>query len=104
MIKDKEAAIARIIEESERAQIALNEAESLLAYISARYVGSQMKRHIRKLRNRWKYLFSRSKVRFESYNAVRNSSLFDQNYYLAANPDVKAMRIDPVVHYLRFGS
>ena len=30
--------------------------------------------------------------------------MFEKHYYLAANPDVRAARIDPVVHYLKYGT
>jgi hypothetical protein len=47
--------------------------------------------------------FSRSRVGPSRYNLIRNSVFFDKSYYLAANPDVAAAKIDPVVHYLEFG-
>ena len=34
---------------------------------------------------------------------IRNSSLFDEKYYLKNNPDVKASGISPKKHYLLFG-
>ncbi|MGB8212640.1 MAG: glycosyltransferase domain-containing protein [Anaerolineales bacterium] len=34
---------------------------------------------------------------------VRESGLFDENWYLSNNPDVVAAKIDPVRHYLLFG-
>jgi hypothetical protein len=32
------------------------------------------------------------------------SAAFDTKAYLAANPDVAAAQIDPLVHYLQFGA
>ena len=29
--------------------------------------------------------------------------LFDPEFYLANNPDIKAARVDPLIHYLRWG-
>jgi ribosomal protein L2 len=34
---------------------------------------------------------------------LRSSSLFDANWYLANNPDVAAAKMDPALHYLRYG-
>ncbi|MEA2935525.1 MAG: hypothetical protein QOD74_2171 [Variibacter sp.] len=36
--------------------------------------------------------------------AIAQSELFDREWYLAANPDVAAFRLDPVVHYVMFGA
>ena len=34
---------------------------------------------------------------------IRSSGLFDEAWYLANNPDVADAKIDPALHYLRFG-
>lgn len=34
---------------------------------------------------------------------IRRSGLFDQEWYLQHNPDVAASKLDPLVHYLRYG-
>lgn len=42
-----------------------------------------------------------------TWRAVRRisrSELFDRNWYLSAYPDVAALRVDPVVHYVAFGA
>jgi hypothetical protein len=118
VLKEKDAVIVRLNTERdgiisevtstqiscEKMEAALNEAESLLRYVSERYTNTQSKRFLRRLRNRWRYTVSGYRSRFTPYNTIRNSSLFDQSYYLACNPDVKASGIDPVVHYLRIGS
>ena len=46
----------------------------------------------------------RPPIRRKVYELVRNSVLFEKHFYLNSNPDVKAAGIDPVVHYVRFGS
>ncbi len=35
---------------------------------------------------------------------LRSSVIFDQHWYLAQNADVAAARVDPVLHYLKFGA
>ena len=37
------------------------------------------------------------------YEVVSNSTLFDRNFYIEANPDVQAAGMDPVHHYLAYG-
>ncbi len=37
------------------------------------------------------------------YNLIKKSKLFDSEYYLAENEDVKRAKIDPIKHYLKFG-
>ncbi len=51
--------------------------------------------------SRWKTAVFR--VRGE-YPLIRQSGLFDEADYLNRNPDVKAMRIDPITHYLTSGA
>jgi ADP-heptose:LPS heptosyltransferase/GT2 family glycosyltransferase len=41
---------------------------------------------------------------FSEYDLVARSGLFDADYYLAANPDVAAVNIDPLMHYLESGA
>jgi O-antigen biosynthesis protein len=41
---------------------------------------------------------------FGEYELVAESGLFDAAYYVATNPDVAAIRIDPLVHYLETGA
>ena len=38
-----------------------------------------------------------------NYRALASSPLFDADWYLANNPDVAAIRMDPVLHYLKHG-
>ena len=37
------------------------------------------------------------------YELIKQSKYFDSEYYLANNPDVKKVGVDPVKHYLKFG-
>ncbi|WP_029503185.1 glycosyltransferase [Lachnoclostridium phytofermentans] len=37
------------------------------------------------------------------YRSIKNSELFDKEWYLCNNPDVKNERIDAVEHYIKFG-
>ena len=38
------------------------------------------------------------------YRAIAASPLFDAEWYLANNPDVAAAKVDPALHYLRYGA
>lgn len=35
---------------------------------------------------------------------IKDSNLFDEDYYLNNNPDVKQSRLDPIIHYLMYGA
>ena len=37
------------------------------------------------------------------YDLIKKSGLFDSEYYLSKNEDVKKAKIDPIKHYLKFG-
>ena len=37
------------------------------------------------------------------YNLIKKSGLFDNEYYLANNEDVKKAKMNPIKHYLKFG-
>lgn len=39
----------------------------------------------------------------EEYKAIARSKLFDKDWYLEHNPDVKANGMDPIIHYLSHG-
>jgi len=41
---------------------------------------------------------------FEIYDLIANSGFFDEAYYLECNPDVTALKIDPLLHYLEYGA
>ncbi len=38
-----------------------------------------------------------------NYNLIKKSGLFDSEYYLSQNEDVKKAKINPLKHYLKFG-
>ncbi len=69
---------------------------------------------IKRLQNSWSYKIGRLityplSIPFEfyhfitDYNLIKKSDLFDSEYYLAENEDVKKSKIDPIKHYLKFG-
>ena len=69
---------------------------------------------IKRLENFWSYKIGRLftyplsiPLKFykfiRDYNLIKKSNLFDSEYYLAQNEDVKKAKIDPIKHYLKFG-
>ena len=42
-------------------------------------------------------------ILFREYDLLANSGLFDADYYLKAYPDVAALNVDPLLHYLEEG-
>ena len=69
---------------------------------------------IKSLQNSWSYRIGRAITyplsiplgfyRFiRDYNLIKKSGLFDSEYYLANNEDVKKAKVDPIKHYLKFG-
>ncbi|HEB7537166.1 TPA: hypothetical protein RZH67_001698, partial [Campylobacter coli] len=52
-----------------------------------------------------KFLAKRkAKKRFErNYKIIKESGLFDKEYYYKNYPDIKAANIDPIEHYLKHG-
>ncbi len=46
---------------------------------------------------------SGSFINRQHYQLIKDSELFDQEYYLGQYPDVKEKRTDPVIHYLTYG-
>jgi ADP-heptose:LPS heptosyltransferase/GT2 family glycosyltransferase len=42
-------------------------------------------------------------ILFQEYELLAKSGLFDAAYYLSANPDVAALNVDPLLHYLETG-
>ena len=69
---------------------------------------------IKQLQNSWSYRIGRLftyplSIPFEfykyicDYNLIKKSNLFDSEYYLANNEDVKKAKVDPIKHYLKFG-
>ena len=69
---------------------------------------------IKRLQNSWSYRIGRLityplSIPLEfykyicDYNLIKKSNLFDSEYYLANNEDVKNAKVDPIKHYLKFG-
>ena len=61
----------------------------------------------RGFKSRTARLLSDASGLFESHyvaKLVRQSGLFDQQWYEDQYPDVKSARIDPVLHYVKFGA
>lgn len=42
-------------------------------------------------------------INSKSYDIIKKSELFDENYYFSRYPDVKLAGLDPIEHYLNFG-
>ena len=71
-------------------------------------------REIQFLKNSWSYKIGRLltypfSISLEfykyihDYNLIKKSNLFDSEYYLAKNEDVKKAKMNPIKHYLQFG-
>ena len=69
---------------------------------------------IKRLQNSWSYRIGRLftyplSILLElykyisDYNLIKKSNLFDSEYYLANNEDVKNAKMNPIKHYLKFG-
>ena len=69
---------------------------------------------IKRLQNSWSYRIGRLftyplSIPLEfykfirDYNLLKKSDLFDSEYYLANNEDVKKAKMNPIKHYLKFG-
>src|ERR1700722_11169799 len=40
---------------------------------------------------------------FGEYELLANSGLFDAKYYVKNNPDIAALNVDPLMHYIEYG-
>ena len=69
---------------------------------------------IQRLQNSWSYRIGRLFTYplsipldfykyIRDYNLIKKSGLFDRDYYLSQNEDVKKSKMDPIKHYLKFG-
>ena len=69
---------------------------------------------IKRLQNSWSYRIGRLftypfSIPLEfykfirDYNLIKKSGLFDSEYYLLQNEDVKRVKMNPIKHYLQFG-
>lgn len=96
--------IARLQSEVEILSATVARAEDVIRYIVQKFSAAMKKRSLRQLRHALKVRFFRLPVRTSRYSLIRDSVFFDKNYYLQSNPDVRAEKLDPVVHYLFFGA
>ena len=69
---------------------------------------------IKRLQNSWSYRIGRFLTYplsiplefykyIRDYNVIKQSGLFDREYYLTNNEDVKKAKMNPIKHYLKFG-
>lgn len=63
----------------------------LLAKFPAKYISYKIKDEIK------------AKEIIDGYNAIRESNLFDDDFYLNKYPKVKSSGMDPLLHYIFFG-
>ena len=88
-----------------------NKNEEIRKVINQNNIQDQL---IKQLQNSWSYRIGRLftyplSIPFEfykyicDYNLIKKSNLFDSEYYLANNEDVKKAKVDPIKHYLKFG-
>ena len=57
---------------------------------------------IRKFLNKISFLFG-GLIELRDLYLIRRSSLFDKAWYLEHNPDITQAKLNPAIHYLRFG-
>lgn len=81
-------------------EIVRRETSEKIAMLEARERELVLKRFNEKRPNRLVQMF---KFR-RSYAALRQSSLFDETWYLEQNTDVKGAGVDALKHYIRFGA
>jgi hypothetical protein len=90
--------------ELESASAKLDRAEQTIAYVSQKYGNARKKNVFKNIRYALRLALKGKPVRTKRYNLIRDSVFFDKNFYVSANPDVKATGVDPVIHYLLRGS
>jgi glycosyltransferase involved in cell wall biosynthesis len=103
LLAEQSKRIVKLQSEVKTLSATIHRAEQVIAYVAQRFTSEMKKRSFRRFKHALKVRFFRLPVRTSRYSLIRNSVFFDQNYYLAANPIVKAGKLDPVVHYLQFG-
>ena len=96
--------ITILSEDLERLTSYAREADRVIAYVSQKYTSLRHKKVFQRIRYATMLAFKGRPIRSSQYAVVRNSVFFDKNYYLGENPDVRASRMDPVVHYLAHGA
>jgi hypothetical protein len=95
--------IAKLQSEVQTLSATIPSTEETIAYVAQRFSSEMKKRFFRRFRHAFKVRFFRLPVLISRYSLIRNSGFFDKNYYLESNPIVETEKLDPVVHYLRFG-
>lgn len=94
---------ARHVEESVRENVSL-EREKEDAAAQRKRMRHEADVALRAFRPGWRnYLNGRARRFVAQARAVLESGLFDRAYYLAANPDVRAAGVDPLLHYMQHG-
>ncbi|TAL76846.1 MAG: glycosyltransferase [Beijerinckiaceae bacterium] len=84
----------------------LSTGEAVIAHISARYqtMSGRLTKANPPWLKKWRAKIASSQgVTPQALATVRNSVFFDAEFYLAANPDVRAAGVDPALHYLLHG-
>jgi hypothetical protein len=82
--------IALLQNEHDALRAALDTSERLVAYVSELYRSAVRKRKLRSLKRRLWLAVRKLPVRRQAYEAISDSSLFEKNFYLSSNPDVRA--------------
>jgi SAM-dependent methyltransferase len=100
-IQSLRADLANKLEETEQR---LGWVEAAMAALSDRCTRQMKRRIFKRLQALLRLPLFNPPVSRTLYDLVNTSSLFDRHHYLGSNPDVVASGLDPVVHYLLYGS
>ena len=104
LLEEQSKRIDSLIKDRRKLRHAVDASERLVAYASERYRSSVRRRWLRSLRRRLWLTFRKPPVSRSAYRLVSDSVFFEKHFYLNDNPDVAASGIDPVIHYLKWGS
>ena len=104
LLEEQSKRIDSLIKDRRKLRHAVDASERLVAYASERYRSSVRRRWLRSLRRRLWLTFRKLPVSRSAYRLVSDSVFFEKHFYLNDNPDVEASGIDPVIHYLKWGS
>jgi hypothetical protein len=96
--------IVSLARERDKFSDALTASEKLVAFVSERYGSAVRKRKLRSLGRRLKLALRKLPVRRKAYELVSDSAFFERHFYLNDNDAVRAAGLNPVVHYLKWGS
>jgi hypothetical protein len=100
-IQSLRADLANKLEETEQR---LGWVEAAMAALSDRCTRQMKRRIFKRFQALLRLPLLNPPVSRRLYDLVNTSSLFDRHHYLGSNPDVVASGLDPVVHYLLYGS